>query len=267
LNYEIPIVRMVGHTFKDAVDAFTRINSQGVRLKTADLDSALVAAKHAGFVRNRLIPFVSELHKRGFDRIFVTHLFRACAFIAHPDGRSRTPLHELQTSEVEKAWKQTRRAVDSSIDLLAAELGIGDMSILWSGSLLVPVIALCGLRPGERDDREIAGWLAAASLCRRFSRSTGTTLEQDLKACRSSDPIGALLKNLKQRRAYLSAREEDFSGSIADRSGLLTTYISCRQLGAMDLLTGRRMASKILVPFGCGAAACGRPSKYRLRCE
>lgn len=177
------------------------------------------------------------------QRIFATHLFRACAFIAHPDGRNRTPLHELQTSEVEKAWKQTQRAVNSSLDLLAAELGIADMSILWSGSLLVPVIALCGLRPGGRNDREIAGWVAAAALCRRFSRSTATTLEQDLKACRSADPIGALLKNLKQRRAYLSATEEDFSGSIADRSGLLTTYVACRQLDAMDLLTGRRMSS------------------------
>lgn len=226
LSYKIPIVRMVGHSFKDAVDAFTRINSQEVRLQTADLDSAQVAAKHAGFVRNRLIPFLTDLHRRGFDRIFATHLFRACAFIAHPDGRNRTPLHELETSEVEKAWRRTEKAVNNSLDLLAVELGIADMSILWSGSLLVPVIALCELHPRERDDREIAAWVAVASLCRRFSRSTTTILDQDLRACRSTDPIGALLRNLKQRRAYLSATEEDVNGSIADRSGLLTMYIA-----------------------------------------
>jgi hypothetical protein len=243
LDYEIPIVRMVGHSFKDAVDAFTRINSQGVRLKSEDLESAQVAAKHSGFVRQHLIPFVTDLHSRGFERIFASHLFRACAFIAHPDGRNRTPLHELQTGEVEKAWKLTQRAVNNSLDLAAAELGITDMSILWSGSLLVPAIALCGLQPTKRDDREIAAWIAVASLCRRFSRSTSSILEQDLKACRSADPVGSLLKNLKQKRATLSATAEDFNGSLADRSGLLTTFIACRQLGAMDFVTGRRISS------------------------
>ena len=145
LDYEIPIVRMVGHSFEDAVAAFMRINTEGVRLKSADLESAHVAAKHSGFVRDKLIPFLGDLHNHGYDRITATHLFRACAFIAHPDGRKRTPLHELETSEVEQAWKKTQRAVNNSLDLLSAELGITEMSILWSGSLVVPVIALCGI--------------------------------------------------------------------------------------------------------------------------
>src|SRR5262249_17533109 len=36
LDYEIPVVRMVDHSFNDAVNAFRRINTLGVRLKKED---------------------------------------------------------------------------------------------------------------------------------------------------------------------------------------------------------------------------------------
>jgi hypothetical protein len=71
------------------------------------------------------------------------HLFRACAFVAKPDGRNRTPLHELERTEVLAAWKQTERATERAIGLIRSELGLVNMNILWSGSLL-------GTRPADR---------------------------------------------------------------------------------------------------------------------
>jgi hypothetical protein len=247
LDYEVPIVRMVGYSFKDAVEAFRRINSYGVRLGAEDIQSAKVAEKHSGFIRKKLSPFIRDLDKRGFGGISATHLFRACAFIAHPDGRRRTPLHDLDTPEVERAWKRTRDAVEAALGLIGGELGIADMNVLFSGNLLVPVIALCGtIAPKERDDQEIAGWVAAAALRHRYSRSSGTALEQDLRACRADDPIRQLLANLKQGTG-LWARSTDFDASLADRSGLLATFLACKHLGARDLLTGRtiQLRSKI----------------------
>jgi hypothetical protein len=58
-----------------------------------------------------------------------------------------------------------------------------------------------------------------------------TALDQDLKACRETDPIGALLKNLRQSRSALVAEPSDFSGALADRSGLLALYIACMHRG------------------------------------
>ena len=82
--------------FDDAVDAFTRINTLGVRLKVEDIESAKVAARHSGFIADEVVPFLENLRHHGFTRLNVMHLFRACAFVAQPDGRSRTPLHELE---------------------------------------------------------------------------------------------------------------------------------------------------------------------------
>jgi hypothetical protein len=66
----------------------------------------------------------------------VMHLFRACAFIAMPDGRSRTPLHELSRGEVMTAWSRTKRATEEAIALVRNEFGLVNMDILWSGALL-----------------------------------------------------------------------------------------------------------------------------------
>jgi hypothetical protein len=116
LEYEVPFVRMVDHSFADAVNAFTRINTLGVRLKKEDIESAKVAARHSGFIADEVAPFLDKLKKQGFTRLNVMHLFRACAFVAKPDGRNRTPLHELEQREVLAAWATTKRAPSKPSD-------------------------------------------------------------------------------------------------------------------------------------------------------
>ena len=242
LDYEIPVVRMVDHSFDDAVRAFTRINTLGVRLKKEDIESAQVAARHSGFIANEVAPFLNHLRQQGFTRLNVMHLFRACAFVAKPDGRNRTPLHELQRQEVLAAWKLTEKATEQAIGLIRSEFGLVNMDILWSGALVVPLIALCAnTPPRQRDSRELAGWLALAALCRRYSGSSETALDQDLRACRAPDPIGAVLTNLRTGKTLLTAEPEDFSGALADRSGLLTLYVACMNRGLLDFYTGGKV--------------------------
>jgi len=242
LKYEVPMVRMVDHTFKDAVRAFTRINTLGVKLKKQDIESAEVAARHSGFIADEVAPFLDRLRREGFDRLNIMHLFRACAFVAKPDGRNRTPLHELERREVLSAWNQTKRATEQAIGLIRSELGLVNMNILWSGALLVPVIALCATTaPRQRNSAEIAAWLALAALLHRYSGSSESTLDQDLRACRAADPIGALLTNLRNVRSSLTAEPQDFSGALADRSGLLALYVACMRQGALDFFTGAKI--------------------------
>jgi hypothetical protein len=243
LDYEVPLVRMVDHSFHDAVRAFERINTLGVKLKRADIESAQVASRHTGFIADVVAPFLDKLRKhQGFNRLNIMHLFRACAFVAKPDGRNRTPLHELEKHEVLNAWRQTERATEQAIGLIRSELGLVNMDILWSGSLLVPIIALCAtMPPRQRDSKGLVGWLALATLLHRYSGSSETRLDEDLRACRETDPIGALLKNLRQRRLALLAEPADFSGALNDRSGLLALYIACMHRGILDFYTGTKV--------------------------
>ena len=236
------MVQMVDHTFQDAVGAFKRINTLGVKLKKQDIESAEIASRHSGFIADEVTPFLEKLQRQGFDRLSIMHLFRACAFVAKPDGRSRTPLHELDRRDVLKAWGATQRATEQAIGLIRSELGLVNMNIIWSGSLVVPVIALCAIMsPRERDSKGVAAWVALAALLHRYSRSSDTALEQDLRACRSADPIGALLTNLRGVRSSLRAEPEDFKGALADRSGLLALYAACIHRGILDFFTGGKV--------------------------
>jgi uncharacterized protein with ParB-like and HNH nuclease domain len=61
LEYEVPYVRMMNHNFDEAVLAFTRINTKGVRLKKEDIESAQVAARHSGFIADQVVPFLGSL--------------------------------------------------------------------------------------------------------------------------------------------------------------------------------------------------------------
>lgn len=244
LNYEVPAVRMTGHSFDQAVDVFERINTQGSKLKNEDIQSAKVAARHTGFIAGEVVPFLKTQREAGFSRINVMHLFRACAFVATPDGRNKTPLHELDSKEINAAWKKTKSATEQAIGLIRSELGLLNMDILWSGSLLVPLIAICAKQgPRERDAKGMMGWLALAALSHRYSKASETALDQDLRACKDADPVGALLKNLKETRASLKATPSDFSGALADRSGLLALFIACKHRGLLDFFSGAKILS------------------------
>lgn len=241
LDYEIPVVRMVDHSFDNAVDAFTRINTLGVRLKAEDIASAKIAARHSGFVADEVAPYLKSLHQRGFRRLNIMHLFRACAFVAKPDGRNRTPLHEMKRHEVLSAWKTTERATEKAIGVIRSELGLVNMDILWSGALVVPLIAICAtMSPRQLNPKELVGWLSLAALCHRYSGSSESALDQDLRACRAPDPIGSLLTNLRNVRS-LTALPKDFSGSLADRGGVLALYVACMNRGILDFYTGGKV--------------------------
>jgi hypothetical protein len=242
LDYEVPAVRMVDHAFIDAVDAFKRINTLGVKLKKEDIESAQVAARHSGFIANEVAPFLAEVRKQGFTRLTVMHLFRVCALVARPDGRNRTPLHELDKREVQAAWTVTKRAALDTIRIVRSELGLVNMDILWSGSLLVPLIAICATTGArERDTKGMIGWLSLAALFHRYSGASDTALDQDLRACKSDDAIGSLLKNVRRPGVGLKAVPKDFGGALVDRGGLLGLYIACYHRGAMDLFSSGKV--------------------------
>jgi len=242
-DYEIPAIRMIDYSFQQVVEAFKRINTLGIKLKREDIQSANVAARHTDFIADEVVPFFKELRGQGFSRLNVMHLFRACAFVAIPDGRRRTPLHELSRNEITAAWSRTKRATKEAIALIKNEFSLHDMDILWSGALLVPVIAYCASTSSrERDARGIAGWLAMAALLHRYSKASETALDQDLRACRSDDPIGKLLSNVRSDEGNFGASPSDFKGALNDKGALFGVYVACRHKGLHDLFSGSKIS-------------------------
>ena len=223
---------------------------------------------HTGFIANDVAPFLDEVRKQGFNRLTVMHLFRACAFIARPDGRSRTPLHELDTTEVQSAWNDTKKATRDALGVVRSESGLVNMDILWSGSLLVPLIALCATTGArDRDTRGMIGWLVLAALLHRYSGSSETALDQDLRACRASDPIRGLLANLRRQDGGVRATSDDFDGALVDRGGLLGVYVACHQRGIMDLFSDGKVILQSAVARHHILPRAQFPEKDRVRAD
>ena len=84
----------------------------GMRLKKEDIESAQIAAIHTGFIAEEVVPSLRKIWSGGFTRMNIMHLFRVCEFVAKPDGRNRTPLHEMDKKAVEVAWKKTQKATE-----------------------------------------------------------------------------------------------------------------------------------------------------------
>ena len=72
-------------------------------------------------------------------------------------------------------------------------------------------------------------------------RASDTALDQDLRACRDPDAIGALLTNLRQDRPVLRAQSTDFGGTLNDKSALLAAYVACMNRGILDFFTGAKV--------------------------
>jgi len=239
LNYEVPVITMVGHSFQEATNNFKRINMEGTRLKAFDACSAAIAATHKNFVATQFAPFVHRIHEKGFNGINQMHLFKICEFNANNKN-----LYDIETSELKAAWAKTEKATENVMKFLDEQFGVKKMDILRSGALLVVPIALFSTLSGNDLDKEgLAGWLALASLHHHYSGATESTLTTDLKACGHQNPIRSLLANIKAQKRSLGllADPENFGGQLNDKGALFAAYVACRHRGCLGLFTGEKL--------------------------
>lgn len=269
LNLEIPQIHLEGHTIGDAIQAFQRINTQGIRLKSTDIEIAQLTVRHSGFVKNAVQPYIDTLKTRGWERVYLSQIFLACESIAERGrrGDQRKRLHDLDKSELNAAWKQLTKGLDEAIELLDDELGIKDMSIFPSGALLMPLaVLLSGAFRSRPKTRDMVGWMVAASITKRYSGSPQQKLDRDLAACFESNPIKALHRNNKKDagRAQVTANQRNFESALHDRYAMFLTYLACRLSGMRDLFDGRRVSSSSVEWHHIIPRASIRPDKRRV---
>jgi hypothetical protein len=65
--------------------------------------------------------------------------------------------------------------------------------------------------------------------------------DQDLRACRSDDPIGKLLTNVRREAGAFGAIPNDFKGALNDKGALFAAYVACRHMGLRDLFSGSQI--------------------------
>lgn len=219
---------------------FIRINSGGTRLREAELALARLAWRLPGAITDTFEKALEEYESFGF--FFDTSFLMRC-LIAVATGQSRFRyLSEFWKKEVtllKANWERTKRGLDTAVNFVRTNARLESSEWLPSLNALIPLVVYFqgqdSLAPGA--ERQLLYWFYVASMRGRYSGSAETTLDQDLRALKSSEPIDALISNcpVEWRRPLTS---EDFEGAGTRSSLFMMCYVVTRKNAAKDWFTG-----------------------------
>ena len=225
----------IGHDLEEVVEIFSRLNSKGTRVTEADIYLGVVAARNPGWVRDHFLPFLKTLDEAGF-RIGPNLLFRSLTAIGIRRVRFRDiPESFWDAASIQSAWERTQKAWQRMIARLR-EYGVLSNDPLPTETALVTLSALIDKFSDDADFSRAFHWFLQASRFGRYSGSSVTTLEEDLKDVHDSKDFGAAVDKLSARFKDLPAPEaEDFLRNVGDaRFGRFLLYLLLYSRKAQD---------------------------------
>lgn len=170
----------VNHELEDVVEIFSRLNSRGTRVTEADIYLGVVASKNPGWVRDEFLPFLNDLADTGFH-VDPNLLFQSLTAV----GIKKVRFKEINDSfwsrdQIEPAWKKCREGWKRTIHRLQ-NYGVLSDDPLPTQAALVTLVALLDCFPEEGGFDSAFYWFVQASRFGRYSGSSATSLEEDLK--------------------------------------------------------------------------------------
>ncbi len=232
------------------VEIFNRVNSGGTKLSKADLALAKLCAEWAD-ARGHLRRAVGNWNKVGY-RFSLDWFLRVATAVVTGDARFEA-LDGVDAEVFGKGLTSAEKAVDHLLNNLAAHLGLDHDRVL-AGRYSFPVMArLLDQQGGKLKDAQqrnrLLFWYLQAALWGRFSGSTESTLNQDLKAC-DAEGIDGLIETMRRWRGDLRVRPEDFSGYGMGARFYPLLYVLTRTMKARDFWDGALVLSEGLLGKG-----------------
>ena len=230
--------------YPEVTEVFVRVNSRGRALKETDLALATLSARWPGVVK-RVDDLVEECRAARYNALDYSFVVRAFAALAtdtaSPSGFATAPIERL-----ESAWAQLERGVRHAVNLLTAEVGLDNTTLLPSANALVPLVYYLGTREdrplGTAERNALVYWLLVAFVQSRYSSSAATVIAQDVAALRSDEPFRSLFGNL----GLMSSRVEITASSLVGKGStspfFLLSYLVLRRRGARDWWFGSPVA-------------------------
>lgn len=224
----------IEHELEEVVEIFSRLNSKGTRVTEADIYLGVVAAKNKTWVRNKFLPYLGKLKEAGFD-IDPNLLFRTITGIGAKKVRFReiddafwTPTH------IAPAWDAAKDAWGNLLKNFR-EYGILSNGILPTQNALVTMTALRHKFPSQPFAPAFY-WFLQASRFGRYSGSSATSLEEDLKDVESAASLKEAVQLMLKRFSHETPLDAEFflENYISNRFGRLLLYLLIYQNEAQD---------------------------------
>jgi hypothetical protein len=230
--------------YAEVTEVFVRVNSRGRALKVTDLALATLSARWPGVVA-KADALTAECRDRRYQALDTAFIVRAFAALA-TDTTSPAGFASASLEQLEESWTDLERGVRHAVDLLTAEVGIDNTTLLPSANALVPIVYYLARRPQTpltADERNsLVYWLLVSFIQSRYSASAATVIAQDVAALRSDQGLTALYSNLGLLNTRVQISASALVGKGSTSPFFLLSYLAARRNHARDWWYGSPVA-------------------------
>ena len=188
-------------TIDVVVDIFNQVNSGGTKLSSGDLALAKICADWPE-ARDRMKQSLHRWEHSGY-KFNLDWMLRCINTVVTGEAKF-THLHSAETAKVQDGIERAEKAVDKILNKIADRLGL-DHDRVFFGRFGLPVMVHYldrrgGHLGGAAEWDKLLYWYLQAAMWGRFSGSTESYIDQDLKAIEELD--GGLDRLIRQLRLW-----------------------------------------------------------------
>jgi hypothetical protein len=165
---------------EDIAELYRRLNSQGTKLRQAQIMLAFVSQYNPGWVRQEFYPFLEDLSNRDDWELDPAHVLQVATIVAEGKARVGEATDAMWQSLIQVVWSGLKGAIEEAI-LHLWERGITDQAMVPSSYTLIPLFAILTkfANKPNYDFEKVFKWFVLANLSGRYSDSPLETLSRD----------------------------------------------------------------------------------------
>lgn len=243
-RYTYRVIVLSGLNYDEVTDIFLRINSGGTRLGNADLALAQISSRWHGITK-ALELFQGEARKLGWE-LDDSILLRVLSAIATNQATLSQLFKagrgdDLTEEKLRAAWERAVPATKHAIAFLKENCLIDRLDMMPTNYVLVPLALFFDRyqRVSEQQARDLQRWLYLALMWARYSTSSETTLDQDIKALGEESPVERMIKNIEDKVGPgRRISEHELQDQLSNSPFMVMAYVLARRNGAKDWFNG-----------------------------
>lgn len=240
-NYYYPVqILDKEKSYAEVTDVFVRVNSMGMKLRTADLALAQVTSRWIGAME-LFTKVVSECQEAKFD-LDEGFLIKCLVSVSTWQNKFKI-INKIPISQLKEDWEKTKKGLHFAINFLKENAKIETSEILSSPFLLIPIVCLAvknNYKFSDLLERQILRWFYAAAMWGRYSRgATESTLDEDLSVIKKEEnPLDSMMKKILAQSGRIKVKESDLEGKDSRSPFFVMSYVLARRNNAKDWGSG-----------------------------
>lgn len=249
-NIDLHIEEVTGEdkTVDVVVDIFNNVNSGGTKLSKGDLALAKVCAEWPE-ARQELKATLARWGKANYS-FKLDWLLRNINTVVTGEALF-TALKDVRPVQFQHGLHQTEGAINYLLNMVSGRLGLDHDDVL-GGRYAFPVMSRYLVQRGGKlhdvyEQNKLLYWYVQSFLWGRFTGSTESVINQDLRAIEQNDgALDRLIEQLRLSRGSLNVRPEDFGGWSLGARFYPMLYLLTRVYGARDWGSGLPLSANLL---------------------